>query len=46
MNTLSADTTIIEDGSEHLKDTVAAAEVETLPEAMDPPAYVLSRIHI
>lgn len=40
MNTLSADTTLTEDGSEHLKDTVAAAEVETLPEAMDPPAYV------
>lgn len=40
MNTLAADTTLTEDGSEHLKDTVAAAEVETLPEAMDPPAYV------
>ena len=40
MNTLSSDTTLTEDSSEHFKDTVAAVEVETLPEAIDPPAYV------
>ena len=39
MNPLAADTTLTEDGSEHLKDAVAAAEVETLPEAMDPVSY-------
>ena len=40
MTTLSAETTITEEDSEHLKDPIAAAELETLPEAMDPPSYV------
>ena len=34
MNTLSAETTITEEGSEHINDPVAAAELETLPETM------------